>query len=258
MSQQHDQDLQQEQQLLEHYRQHSQGKPSAALDALILAAARRQTQPPSRTQRLHAWLFGTGSHARWSVAFAGLATLGIGLSLTFNTREQIPASYDLASPIAAQAPMLREMAPAGPSDALVQGKAEVERKKSVADSTATFSASPPAAAMPRQAAPAKPAAPLPEQAVAETQAQQDATMQAAAQARLRVQVAQEQTRQAPAGLAETLAEESAPLGERLREVVRLRQEGQPALAEQLLQHLLLTYPHQDVRAELTRLEQAQD
>ena len=247
----HEHELQQqEQQLLEHFRQHSQGEPSAALDALILDEA-RQALParPSRAQRLHAWLFGAGSHVRWSVAFAGLATLGIGLSLTLNTREQLPGLYDEPSPITLQAPMLREMAPmiseqAAPTGTFEQDQAE--RKKSVADSSAAFSVSPPAAAMPRQAAPAKPAAPP------------AAQTEAAAPARLQAQKAQESARRAPARLADGLAEELAPLDERLREVLRLRQEGQQALAEQLLQHLVEAYPQQDARAQLKRMEQGQN
>lgn len=250
----HEHELQQEQQLLEHFRQHSQGEPSAALDALILDAARQALSArPSRAQRLHAWLFGAGSHVRWSVAFAGLATLGIGLSLTLNTREQLPRLYDEPSPATLQAPMLREMAPmiseqAVPTDASELDQAE--RKRSVADSSAAFSVSPPAAAMPRQAAPAKPAAPPAEEALAQTEA--------AAPARLQTQKAQESARRAPARLADGLAKELAPLDERLREVLRLRQEGQQALAEQLLQHLVGAYPQQDARAQLKRMEQGQN
>ena len=67
-------DLQQERELLEHFRQHSQGEPSAAVDALILDAARQAVSPPAPrpnpVQRLHAWLFGAGSRTRWSVAVA--------------------------------------------------------------------------------------------------------------------------------------------------------------------------------------------
>ena len=55
-------------------------------------------------QRLHGWLFGRGSRTRWSVAFAGLATLGISLSLTWRTQEQAPTAYDMPAPVAAEAP----------------------------------------------------------------------------------------------------------------------------------------------------------
>ena len=95
MSQQHDQDLQQEQQLLEHFREHSQGEPSAAVDALILAAARQAVEPPrpSLSQRLHAWLFGAGNRTRWSMAVAGLAVFGIGLNLALHYGYQYVRNY---------------------------------------------------------------------------------------------------------------------------------------------------------------------
>ncbi|MFG0379659.1 hypothetical protein ACF8C6_01660 [Pseudomonas sp. zbq_18] len=257
MSQQHN-DLQHEQQLLQHFRQHSPGEPSTALDARILAAAHQAVAAtPSRpgfAQRLHAWLFGAGSNTRWSLAFAGLATLGIGLSLTLRTQEQVPGAYDLPSPAAAQAPVLREMAPkllAEPAGSMEQKKAEVARQPTIAESSAAFAISPPAAAMPRQAAPAAPAMDaLADTSSNEAEAPGAAKVQAAEQARARTQ---EYARRAPERLAGTLAE-SAPLSERLQEVVRLRQEGQQALAEQLLQHLTRQYPQQDVPAELRRLQ----
>ena len=45
-------DLQQERELLEHFRQHSQGEPSAAVDALILDAARQVALDDLRVERL--------------------------------------------------------------------------------------------------------------------------------------------------------------------------------------------------------------
>lgn len=169
---QHDQDLQQEQQLLEHFRQHSQGEPSAAMDALILAAAREAVaQPrPNWSQRLHAWLFGAGSRTRWSMAVAGLAVFGIGLNLALHTREQLPQAYDMPAP--ASAPALQEVAPqvareAQPQSAeFEQRKAEAVEKKAAArqsiagaiEPSASYSVSPPAAAAPPPMAPAKPLA----------------------------------------------------------------------------------------------------
>jgi hypothetical protein len=127
---QHDQDLQQEQQLLEHFREHSRGEPSAAVDALILAAAHNalaDAQPRLNwSQRLHAWLFGAGSRTRWSMAVAGLAVFGIGLNLSLHTRDQLPQTYDAPAP--ASAPALQEMAPAPIAEAPKQS-AEREYKK---------------------------------------------------------------------------------------------------------------------------------
>lgn len=96
-----------EQELLEHYRRHSDEQPSAQLDARILAAARAavQEKPPSFAQRLHQWLLGAGSRQRWGVAVAGLATLGIGLSLTLRTFEEAPERFDApVSPAMMRAP----------------------------------------------------------------------------------------------------------------------------------------------------------
>jgi hypothetical protein len=99
-----------EQPLLEHYRRHSDEQPSAQLDARILAAARAavQEQKPGLAQRLRLWLLGAGSRQRWGVAVAGLATLGIGLSLTLRTFEEAPNRFD--APVAPT--MMRAPAPA--------------------------------------------------------------------------------------------------------------------------------------------------
>lgn len=99
-----------EQELLEHYRRHSAEQPSAQLDARILAAARAavEEKKPSFAQRLHHWLLGAGSRQRWGVAMAGLATLGIGLSLTLRTYEEAPNRFD--APVAPA--MMRSPAPA--------------------------------------------------------------------------------------------------------------------------------------------------
>ncbi|WEW97259.1 hypothetical protein P3T65_23945 [Pseudomonas nitroreducens] len=96
-----------EQELLELYRRHSEAQPPAQLDARILAAARAavQQKPPSFAQRLHQWLLGAGSRQRWGVAVAGLATLGIGLSLTLRTFEDAPERFDApVSPAMMRAP----------------------------------------------------------------------------------------------------------------------------------------------------------
>ncbi|MBB4862418.1 hypothetical protein HNP46_001256 [Pseudomonas nitritireducens] len=96
-----------EQQMLDHYRRHSAEQPSAQLDARILAAARAavEEKQPRFAQRLHHWLLGAGSRQRWGVAVAGLATLGVGLSLTLRTYEEAPQRFDApASPAMMRAP----------------------------------------------------------------------------------------------------------------------------------------------------------
>ncbi|QKE63682.1 hypothetical protein HNE05_10040 [Aquipseudomonas campi] len=290
-----DKDLQQEQQLLQHYRQHSQGEPSAAVDALILAAARQAVAPatPSAAQRLHGWLFGRGSRTRWSVAFAGLATLGISLSLTWRTQEQAPTAYDMPAPVAAEAPaapMLGEMAPKVAREAH-QPFAEVEKKKAQAaskkaeaaesiggavDRNASYGAAASANVLQRQAAPAKPAAAPPAEALSDVAAAEDlagpaaplteaeararaaakAKAMAVAQAKARAQEAQAQARAQTVtpGQASVLAEEVSALEPRLRDVLRLRAEGRQDEADKLLQTLRPEYPQLDLDAELKRLE----
>src|SRR3990167_6538367 len=129
-----------EQALLEHFRAHRRAEPSAELDARILAAARaaQVSSTPSWSQRLHAWLFGQGGRQRWSLAVAGLACVGIGVSLTWRTLEQAPETYDAPIPRAVMAPapaapvaeaeapqdLLREQAPAMQSYSQTRQKAE--------------------------------------------------------------------------------------------------------------------------------------
>ncbi|UFQ96136.1 hypothetical protein [Pseudomonas wenzhouensis] len=120
--------LDHEQELLAHFRAHGSGEPSAEMDARILAAANaaaREAQQADkaesgRAQRLHQWLFGSGRQ-RWSVALAGLACVGIGVSLTWRTLEQTPEAFDAVPPSVA-------MSPAAPAPASMAAKraAEVE------------------------------------------------------------------------------------------------------------------------------------
>ncbi|MFV3334236.1 hypothetical protein ACNFIA_25180 [Pseudomonas sp. NY15437] len=109
-----------EQAVLEHYRRHSEEQPSAQVDARILAAARAQAQStsPSLALRLHHWLLGAGSRQRWGVAVAGLATLGIGLSLTLRTYEEAPKRFDApVAPAMMPAPAPAMAPPAAPAAA---------------------------------------------------------------------------------------------------------------------------------------------
>ncbi|VXC36535.1 conserved hypothetical protein [Pseudomonas sp. 8Z] len=124
-----------EQALLAHFRAHGRGEPSAELDGRILAAAREATQADAIVakagwaQRLRHWLLGSGS-SRWSVAVAGLACIGIGLSLTWQTLPQVPQTLDTAPPSAVRsAPAPTQMTakraePAQPSARQESRKAE--------------------------------------------------------------------------------------------------------------------------------------
>lgn len=105
----------QEQQMLAHFRQHSGGEPSAQLDAQILAAAHAAVAQVSKTQAAPGWaarvqhgLFGAGRQ-RWSVALAGVACLGIGVSLTWRTFEQAPDAFDAVPHAAPMAPAAARM-----------------------------------------------------------------------------------------------------------------------------------------------------
>jgi hypothetical protein len=119
----HDQSMttEHEQQMLEHFRTHTTDAPSAAMDAQILAAARAAVEPqPSIVRQgsflalLHAWLFGERTHQRWSLVLAGVACLGIGVSLTWRNFEQRPTMYD-AVPASAQMPAARQAPMAAPA-----------------------------------------------------------------------------------------------------------------------------------------------
>lgn len=120
--------LDHEQALLAHFRAHGSGEPSAELDARILAAASaaareaRQADKPESgwVQRLHQWLFGSGRQ-RWSVALAGLACVGIGVSLTWRTLEQTPDAFDAVPPSVA-------MSPAAPAPAPMAAKRAAENE----------------------------------------------------------------------------------------------------------------------------------
>lgn len=136
--------LDHEQALLAHFRAHGSGEPSAELDARILAAASaaaRETQQTAKAesgwaQRLHHWLFGSGRQ-RWSVAVAGLACVGIGVSLTWRTLEQTPEAFDAVPPSVAMSPVSPAPAPtaakrAAENESMVRMAAPQERMKTEA------------------------------------------------------------------------------------------------------------------------------
>lgn len=272
-------DLQQERELLEHFRQHSQGAPSAAVDALILDAARQAVSPPAPrpnpVQRLHAWLFGAGSRTRWSVAVAGLAVVGIGLNLALHTRDQLPQTYDAPAP--ASAPALQEMAPvmeARKQSAEPEYKKAEQAQRSSAGST-SFAVSPAANAAPRPIAPPTPQAAAPLEALADSAAPVEADVardQAQPTAMLK-QKAQSEAPEKPLAeaspkvlqealnedqLAETLGHsavpEAPPLELRLRTLLQLRREGKQSEADRLLAALKQEFPQRDLESELKRLQ----
>lgn len=277
-------DLQQERELLEHFRQHSQGEPSAAVDALILDAARQAVSPPAPrpnpVQRLYAWLFGAGSRTRWSVAVAGLAVVGIGLNLALHNRDQLPQTYDAPAP--ASAPALQEMAPvmeARKQSAEPEYKKAEQAQRSSAGST-SFAVSPAANAAPKPIAPPTPQAAAPLEALADSaapveadvardHAQATAMLKQKAQAAARSSEAPEklQPEASPKVQQETLNEDqlaetlghsavpaAPPLELRLRTLLQLRREGKQAEADRLLAALKQEFPQHDLESELKRLQ----
>ncbi|WP_165675192.1 hypothetical protein [Metapseudomonas otitidis] len=230
-----------ERQLLAHFRAHGEGEPSAELDARILAAAREAVRPPvpSLGQRLHAWLFGPGGRQRWSVAFAGLACLGVGVSLTFQNLDRQPPEYAVAPAPA--------MAPAAPAT-LARSAPDPDagyNAEPAAPPMQAFSAPAPAAEM-KKAAPRLESAPM---AALADSVETDARI--AEQAR---QAADDAFPPA-AKLAKPAAVPLEPaLQQGLREVLELRRQGQAKAADERLEALRKAHPRQDLDALLKALE----
>lgn len=142
--------LEHEQALLAHFRAHGSGEPTAELDARILMAASAAARDAKGAaaaeagwgQRLHQWLFGSGRQ-RWSVALAGVACLGIGVSLTWRTLEQTPEAFDSVPPSVV-------MSPAPPAQMAAKRAAENESVARMAEPRERMKSE----AMARQAAPA--------------------------------------------------------------------------------------------------------
>lgn len=104
--------------LVEHFRQHASGEPPAALDAFILAAARREAPAPAPSlwQR---WLQ-MCQQPRWQMAFATVA--GVALMIGLVVRTPVPHD-ELAAPASMefsadrQAPAVAAAPPAMPAPA---------------------------------------------------------------------------------------------------------------------------------------------
>lgn len=213
----------QEQQLLAHFREHSNGEPPAELDALILNAARAELARPARlspAQRLHNWLFGAGRQ-RWSLALAGIACVGIGVSLTWRTLERTPDTFDAVPGEVLMAPAMRSAAPAAP------------------------------------AAPMADAMPVPQarerQALAESTAKQSLATEVAPTEELAVGAA------SPAAPAAELSRQVAETEfvRQLRRLDKLRREGWQDEADQLLLQLMREYPQHNIEAELNALQRGE-
>ena len=127
-----------EDQVLQHFREHSRDEPPAHLDAFILAAAHRETPAPkpSLWQR---WVKAC-QKPRWQVAFASLVGVALMLALVQRTPEQVPG-YDFAPAPKASAPIAK--------------KESAQMARSLAAPAGAMSAPEPAAPMADFAAPAQ-------------------------------------------------------------------------------------------------------
>ncbi|MCS3841106.1 hypothetical protein HNR03_005734 [Pseudomonas sp. JAI111] len=129
-----------EDQVLQHFREHSRDEPPAHLDAFILAAAHRETPAPK--QNLWQRWVKACQKPRWQVAFASLVGVALMLALVQRTPEQVPG-YDFAP------------APAPKASAPVAKKESAQVARSLAAPAGAMSAPEPAAPMADFTAPAQ-------------------------------------------------------------------------------------------------------
>ncbi|MHC8356420.1 hypothetical protein ACYZTL_14610 [Pseudomonas sp. LB3P81] len=99
-----------EDQVLQHFREHSTSEPPAHLDAFILAAAQREVPAP-KPNLWQRWVKAC-QRPRWQVAFASLVGVALMLALVQRTTEEAP-SYDFAPK--ASTPVAKKEAAQAPS-----------------------------------------------------------------------------------------------------------------------------------------------
>ncbi|MBX9753831.1 MAG: hypothetical protein K2X80_03685 [Pseudomonadaceae bacterium] len=255
-----EQPLTDEQALLDHYRQHSLAQPSSATDALILAAAAAELNPAKPaaqpwSQRLHGWLFGPGHRVRWSVAFASLASIGLGLGLSLRTWQELPPAYDLGEPLPA-------MSAAPASVPLAEPVAEaMELKKSAAPAKPAAVAAPPSPVVAQD----KPSSYNKAESAAEsaqvlgelTANRSVAAKQWAADAS-EARLADSAAKADNDKDAELAKAKAAPtLEQQLRALLQLQRSGATQAAAAELERLQRLYPEHDLAAELVKMRASQ-
>lgn len=257
-----EQPLADEHALLEHYRQHSLAQPTPATDALILAAAELNRARPAAlpwSQRLHGWLFGPGHRLGWSVAFASLASIGLGLGLSLRTLDELPPAYDLgeslpsmsAAPAPASAPLAEPMSaakelkksatPVAPAAVAVPSSQVVAQDKVSSYSKAESAAEPVVLGELKansQIVERQQAADAPAGALSDSAAKADNSAELA------------KAKTAPPPKALTLEQQ-------LRALLQLQLSGNTQAATAELQRLQRLYPEHDLPAELTKLRASQ-
>ena len=212
-----------EEQMLKHIRQHSVGEPPASLDALILASARRELPKPAPSlwQR---WLQAC-QKPRLQMAFASL--FGVALILVLVQRS--PDHYPTPS-----------LAPA-PSAPLAREQAEPVAAERLSAPVVQGALSAPAPPLPA-AVPLGSLSAAPEPQMLSDQAPVQAAKSSAAEAKEKPLVSKR------------AAVPARPVDDELREVLRLREEGQVKEADQRLEALQKRYPQLDVQARLQALQ----
>jgi hypothetical protein len=208
-----------EEQMLTHLRQHRVGEPPASLDALILASARREVPAPAPSlwQR---WL-NACQKPRWQMAFASL--FGVALILTWVQRSPEPYPTPMLAPAPAPAaapaaPLARLRAESAPAE--LAGALSAPAAPAPVAPMGRFAASPQAEMLMDEAPPL--AKPSPEPAQAK--------------------------------MAKRAAAPAKPLDQQLREVLRLRKDGQAAQADALLAALHKRYPQEDLNLRMKALK----
>jgi len=251
-----EQPLADEQTLLEHYRQHSQAQPTAAMDALILAAAAAQlnrAKPPVSNwrQRLHAWVFGSGHQLRWSLALGSLASIGLGLTLSLRTLDQLPPAYDLGEPLPAMS-----AAPAPASAQLAEPMAEaMELKKSAAPAKPAAVAAPPSPVVAQDKASSYSKA---ESAPVLGELKANSSVAAKQRAADAVEASLADSAAKADNSAERAKAKAAPtLEQQLRALLQLQRSGATQAAAAELERLQRLYPEHDLAAELVKMRASQ-
>ncbi|MBU1330482.1 MAG: hypothetical protein KJ884_06565 [Gammaproteobacteria bacterium] len=253
----HDQQMpdEQERQMLEHFRQHSGGEPSAQLDAQILAAASAAARSAATTEakpglsaRLRSWLFGTGGRQRWPVALAGVACLGIGLSLTWRTFEQAPDAFDAVPSGSPMAPAAARMAPqSAPMPAPLEESAvladEPDRSRMTSPAPLAQGTSSDAARAEKKLSAGASSQSLREESAADALHEQPP------------QVARAPAVSAPEKAAEAAGSQSEQqLRSELQRLLELRRDGWTDEADALLLQLMREHPELDIDARLQQLQ----
>lgn len=250
----HDPHTADEQQMLEHFRRHSSAEPSTQLDAQILAAASAAVRPSAGAEaraglsaRLHRWLFGAGGRQRWSVALAGVACLGIGVSLTWRTVEQAPDAFDVVPSGAPMAPAAAKRTPAA-----APALAPQAQSAQLADEPARALASPPAT---REQGFSSAAGKAEKKILADTP---QVPFSEALAADAVQEAARAPARNALGKAAEPGARQAEEqLHSELQRLRKLRRDGWVDEADSLLLQLMRDYPQLDIDAQLHQLEQAE-